>query len=96
MKFLGAFLLASSVSAFAPAPFHRATTALHFSRVLTSQTGKSSLDPLVIQRYDALPYPKDKVLAEYVWVDADGNLRSKTRTLPADKVSDKRFTRSIF
>ena len=54
--------------------------------VLTKTTGKSSLDPAVIAKYDALAYPKDLVLAEYVWVDADGNTRSKTRTLPATKV----------
>lgn len=92
-------LLASSVSAFVPgATFHRTTTttALHMSRVLTSQTGKSSLDPLVIQRYDNLPYPKDTILAEYVWVDAVGNLRSKTRTLPASKVSVRHSLHYIF
>jgi hypothetical protein len=29
----------------------------------------------------------DLILAEYVWVDAVGNTRSKTRTLPLSKVS---------
>jgi hypothetical protein len=40
----------------------------------------------VIDRYDRLPYPAETILAEYVWVDAVGNTRSKTRTLPASKV----------
>lgn len=83
--YLSAFL-AASAAAFAPT-FHsssRASTALN--TVLDRQTGRSQLDPAVIDRYSALPYPKDKVLAEYVWVDADGNTRSKTRTLPVNKV----------
>lgn len=40
---------------------------------------------MVIDRYYNLPFPNDKVLAEYVWVDAVGSCRSKTRTLPASK-----------
>jgi len=55
------------------------------SGVLGKTTGKSSLDPAVIERYNSLPYPDDTILAEYVWVDADGNTRSKTRTLPSAK-----------
>ena len=54
---------------------------------LSRVTGQSQLDPLVIQKYLDLPMPEDTVLAEYVWVDAVGNTRSKTRTLPASKVS---------
>lgn len=54
--------------------------------MLDRKTGQSQLDPAVIDRYMDLPFPPDKVLAEYVWVDADGNTRSKTRTLKADKV----------
>jgi glutamine synthetase len=56
--------------------------------VLKSQTGQSSLDPAVIAKYDSLPFPEGKVLAEYVWVDAVGNTRSKTRTLPASKAAN--------
>lgn len=56
------------------------------SGVLGKTTGQSSLDPAVIERYNSLPFPTDSVLAEYVWVDAVGNTRSKTRTLPASKV----------
>jgi len=62
------------------------TTALNMVGSLQRTTGRSQLDPQVIAKYDALPYPKDSVLAEYVWVDADGNTRSKTRTIPAEKV----------
>ena len=54
---------------------------------LARMTGQSQLDPTVIQKYLDLPMPEDTVLAEYVWVDAAGNTRSKTRTLPAKKVS---------
>jgi len=65
------------------------TTALPMvSNCLQIQTGRSQLDPNVIARYNDLPFPKDKILAEYVWVDAAGKTRSKTRTLPAEKVRD--------
>jgi glutamine synthetase len=80
---------ASGASAFCPAPTssRRPTTSLFASDViLKKQTGYSSLDPAVIARYNALPFPDDKILAEYVWVDADGNTRSKTRTLDKHKV----------
>jgi len=53
--------------------------------LLPKQTGKSALDPAVIAKYDALPFPEESIMAEYVWVDADGNTRSKTRTLTPDK-----------
>lgn len=55
--------------------------------ILKRETGVSSLDPTVIDKYQALPFPSDKILAEYVWVDAVGNTRSKTRTLEASKVN---------
>ena len=55
--------------------------------LMNEATGRSSLDPAVIDRYNDLPFPTDTILAEYVWVDADGNTRSKTRSLPAAKVS---------
>lgn len=79
------FLAASTVSAFAPPSFgSQRLTALN-AELLSSQTGQSSLDPAVIAKYDSLPFPSDQVLAEYVWVDAEGNCRSKTRTLAAKK-----------
>lgn len=90
MKFACAITLAAwavQTSAFAPANPQRQSSALHMSGVLGKITGKSALDPAVIAKYDALPFPADKVLAEYVWVDAAGNCRSKTRTLPVAKVS---------
>lgn len=88
MKFASSLVLlicANQSSAFAPALSHGKSSALHMSGVLGKTTGKSSLDPAVIERYNSLPYPDDTILAEYVWVDADGNTRSKTRTLPAAK-----------
>jgi len=88
MKLTSAILLlsASTVTAFAPANFAaRQQTALG-AELLSTKTGMSSLDPAVIAKYDALPFPEDKVLAEYVWIDAKGECRSKTRTLGPDKV----------
>lgn len=90
MKFAAAIVVvayAVQISAFAPATNQRQPTALQMSGVLGKTTGKSALDPAVIARYRDLAFPPDKLLAEYVWVDADGNTRSKTRTLPASKVS---------
>lgn len=93
MKFSAAALLlafaSSTVSGFVPSavrPGATSNTALRAGAVLDSVTGKSQLDPAVIAKYDALPYPEDTILAEYVWVDAEGNTRSKTRTLPKAKV----------
>lgn len=86
MKFTAAVaLLACTVqtSAFAPAVPQRQSTSLN--GVLPQTTGQSALDPAVIGRFKDLPFPSDKILAEYVWVDADGNTRSKTRTLDASK-----------
>lgn len=93
MKYSAAvvFLAATCASAFhSPAALTRRSqsSALQMA-VLSSQTGKSSLDPAVIDKYNALPFPSDQILAEYVWVDAVGNTRSKTRTLLASKVNHK-------
>ena len=88
MKFTCAITIlacAMQASAFTLTAPQRMSTSLH--AVLGKTTGKSALDPSVIAKYSSLPFPADKVLAEYVWVDADGNCRSKTRTLPAKKVS---------
>jgi glutamine synthetase len=87
MKFVNAILVvtASSAIAFAPSVSSpRQHTALE-AQLMQAQTGQAAMDPAVIARYDALPFPEDKILAEYVWVDADGNTRSKTRTLDASK-----------
>lgn len=89
MKLISALALsacATTALAFAPVAPQRHSSALHMSVVLNKETGKAALDPAVISKYGSLPFPKDKVLAEYVWVDAEGNTRSKTRTLPAAKV----------
>jgi len=90
MKYSAAvvFLAATCASAFhSPAALtcSSQSSALQMA-VLSSQTGKSSLDPAVIDKYNALPFPSDQILAEYVWVDAVGNTRSKTRTLLASKI----------
>lgn len=53
--------------------------------ILSTQTGKAALDSDVVERYAKLPIPSDKIMAEYVWADAVGNLRSKTRTLHPKK-----------
>jgi len=53
--------------------------------LLSSSTGKASLDPALVEQYGKLAYPAEKILAEYVWIDAIGNTRSKTRTLAASK-----------
>eukprot|EP00548_Thalassiothrix_antarctica_P001608 CAMPEP_0194133440 /NCGR_PEP_ID=MMETSP0152-20130528/3615_1 /TAXON_ID=1049557 /ORGANISM="Thalassiothrix antarctica, Strain L6-D1" /LENGTH=513 /DNA_ID=CAMNT_0038828759 /DNA_START=155 /DNA_END=1696 /DNA_ORIENTATION=- len=52
---------------------------------LRRETGISALDPAIVAKSNALPYPEGIILAEYVWVDGVGNTRSKTRTLPAEK-----------
>ena len=83
---------ASTSLAFAPVAFQRKTTSLSASEgILTKKTGMSSMDPAVVDKYNALAYPDDVILAEYVWVDVDGNCRSKTRTLPSAKVCRDHF-----
>ncbi|CAB9511543.1 synthetase cytosolic isozyme [Seminavis robusta] len=87
MKFVNALALvmaASGATAFAPSFSAKKHTALN-AALMQDQTGQSSLDPAVIAKYADLPFPKDCILAEYVWVDAVGNTRSKTRTLDASK-----------
>lgn len=92
MKFSAALTIIASVgaaSAFAPARTSspaRPTVALN-AELMNKQTGQAALDPAVMGRYDDLPFPDGKILAEYVWVDAVGNTRSKTRTLDASKAS---------
>jgi glutamine synthetase len=66
-------------------PSSSSSTSLFAKGILESTTGQAQLDPAVHDRYANLPYPKEVILAEYVWVDAVGALRSKTRTLPASK-----------
>ena len=61
------------------------SSSLQMTTHLRIQTGKSQLDTAVINRFNSLPYPTDKILAEYVWVDAKGDCRSKSRTLPSSR-----------
>lgn len=94
MKIAAAFsFFCVGASAFAPIQLTTTTrgatssnSAMFMAGPLNRQTGRSQLDPQVISKYDSLEFPKEVVLAEYVWVDADGSTRSKTRTLPAEKV----------
>jgi hypothetical protein len=90
MKFSTSIALLACVStslAFAPTAFQRKSTSLFASDgILTKKTGMSSMDPAVVDKYNALAYPDDVILAEYVWVDSAGSCRSKTRTLPSAKV----------
>jgi glutamine synthetase len=86
MKFTSTVFLTAlaSASAFAPS-INKAPSTTALNVILQKTTGQSPLDPNVIAKYDALEFPGDTVLAEYVWVDAEGNTRSKTRTLAAGK-----------
>jgi hypothetical protein len=71
MKFSAAFLFvagASSAMAFAPQQQLQRQSTTSLNSVLTKVTGRSSLDPAVIAKYDSLPFPADTILAEYVWV----------------------------
>jgi glutamine synthetase len=90
MKLCTALLLSAlgSTAAFAPSIISKPTSSTALNVVLTKNTGRSALDPTVIDKYDALTFPDDKILAEYVWVDAVGNTRSKTRTLPVDRAAN--------
>mmetsp|Transcript_12755 Transcript_12755/g.23913 ORF Transcript_12755/g.23913 Transcript_12755/m.23913 type:complete len:422 (+) Transcript_12755:260-1525(+) len=94
MKFTIALVLSylSVASAFAPSSSSVSTriassTSTSLNVLLPKQTGQSALDPAVIAKYDDLPFPADKIMAEYVWVDAAGNPRSKTRTLTPDRAA---------
>merc|ERR1719271_2149556 len=42
------------------------------------------MDQTVLDRYMALPVT-GKIQAEYIWVDADGDVRSKCRTVASNK-----------
>lgn len=79
--------LATAASAFAPSA-NKVHLSTSLNVILPKLTGQSPLDPNVIAKYDSLAFPAETVLAEYVWVDAEGNTRSKTRTLTPDKVGN--------
>lgn len=86
MKFTSIVCLSAlaSASAFAPSAL-KGPSQSSLNAVLPGVTGQSPLDPAVIAKYDALPFPATSIMAEYVWVDAEGNTRSKTRSLTPDK-----------
>ena len=67
----------------------RRTTA-SMSLLLAQETGKSAIDPTVFQKYLDIPIGdcKQGIMAEYCWIDADGGVRSKTRTLPKSKLEN--------
>ena len=75
----------SAAAAFAPPRSSSSSSLLRMVNHLEIQTGKSQLDTAIVDRFNSLPYPDDKILAEYVWVDAKGECRSKTRTLPPSR-----------
>lgn len=98
MKFTATLFLSSLsvAAAFAPSSLSVHTNCVNGATTISStslnvllpkQTGQSALDPAVIAKYDSLPFPADKIMAEYVWVDAVGNTRSKTRTLTPDRAA---------
>lgn len=86
MRFTVAAILVAGAAAFAPVQqAARPSTSLNMADILKKATGQAALDPSVVAQYASLALPTDKVLAEYVWADAVGNTRSKTRTLPTDR-----------
>ncbi|MES1910709.1 MAG: hypothetical protein MHM6MM_003254 [Cercozoa sp. M6MM] len=50
--------------------------------VQAAQWPQKMLSPVVAAQFDALPHP-DQFTAEYVWLDADGDVRSKLRVFSA-------------
>lgn len=58
-------------------------------------TGKSSMDVGILNRYLSLDQ-HDKIQAEYVWIDAVGKTRCKTRTLEKSRVANMDVVSSFF
>jgi glutamine synthetase len=54
------------------------------SRASVHMAEKVDMDAAVLDRYMALPVT-GKIQAEYIWIDADGDVRSKCRTVDANK-----------
>lgn len=54
------------------------------ARASVHMAEKVDMDAAVLDRYMALPV-SGKVQAEYIWIDADGDVRSKCRTVAANK-----------
>merc|ERR1719199_471693 len=57
------------------------------AELLGKNTGAASMEPAVLDRYLALENKSPVVQAEYLFIDADGYVRSKCRTVPAAKAS---------
>ena len=70
--------------AFSPSTGVRAPAA---ARAAVKMAESVPMDPTVLAKYEALDQ-KGKVMAEYVWVDADLTCRSKCRTLDANKIPE--------
>lgn len=64
-------------------PFRRGS--LQMNDPMQRVTGKSAFESGVLDRYMSLPQ-HGKIQAEYVWIDAIGKTRSKTRTLEKAKI----------
>ena len=77
-------LLLAGAGAFAPR--HGLRQPLTPAKALLSQqTGESPTNTAVLERFLALPNLAPCVQCEYIWIDADGKTRSKTRTVEAKK-----------
>ena len=83
-------VLAGSVSAVAlraslsRAPLSRGLS-MTASEPMQRITGRSAMEVGILDRYMALPQ-NGKIQAEYVWIDAAGKTRSKTRSLDKSRV----------
>eukprot|EP01041_Mallomonas_annulata_P010674 gene10674-22277_t len=67
--------------------FGHRSSSIFMSANLERQTGKSGMDVGVLNRYMSLPQ-NGKIQAEYIWIDAAGKTRSKTRTLEKSAAKD--------
>ena len=84
MKLAVALALAGGAAALRPAARATRATVRMGAEPLSQQTGKYAMDQAVLDKYAALP--RDKIQAEYVFIDADCTARSKCRTLDAARV----------
>ena len=75
MKLAVALALAGGAAALRPAARATRATVRMGAEPLSQQTGKYAMDQAVLDKYAALP--RDKIQAEYVFIDADCTARSK-------------------
>jgi glutamine synthetase len=66
--------------------FMAPSTAMNARMRAVHMAEKVEIDPTVLAQYMALPV-SGKVQAEYIFIDADGDVRSKCRTVAADKAN---------